>query len=112
MLRATDIAPSESTAQSERWISLPSNPPPRPGQKRKTSDVKQDSEDESEDESEETVLLERLASFQASFRTETERLRSEINYVRSRKANKRSKKKRVKEESKPSFIPGEVIDLT
>ncbi|PPQ95211.1 hypothetical protein CVT26_014902 [Gymnopilus dilepis] len=112
MLRATDIAPSESTAQSERGISLPSNPPPRPGQKRKTSDVKQESEDESEDESEETVLLERLASFQASFQTEMERLRSEINDVRSRKANKRSKKKRVKEEPKPSFIPGPISNFS
>ncbi|KAF8910593.1 hypothetical protein CPB84DRAFT_1764089 [Gymnopilus junonius] len=104
VLQATDIAPYKRMLLSVREDSSQPTPPPQPTQKRKHSDMRRR-------KNEEVVLLERLSNFQESFQTEMEKLRSEINQVRARKADKRSKKK-VKQEPKACFVPGEVIDLT
>lgn len=111
VLQATDIAPYESTSQPIREQSSNSTSSSQPAQKRKYSDVKQESDVEEDENESEEVLLEKLASFQSSFQAEMEKLRNEINQVRAKKADKRSKKK-VKEEPKAYFVPGEVIDLT
>ena len=111
VLQAADIAPYENIVRPVEERSFPTSPTSCHGQKRKHSDVQQGPVIEDDLEAEEAQLLEKLNFIESLRQSEAEKLRSQINQVRAKKAAKRPKVQ-IKEEPKTAFVPGEVIDLT